>query len=232
MTQSRESEVEVLQLATVNALPAGHPEHATFSPFPVLGWVIRHRDGPILVDTGIGEGNAHIDEHYRPKTTPISAALAAVGLRTGDVSAVIISHLHFDHCGQLSSLTAPTYIQEAELEASKAEGYTVPEWAALPSGRLRPIRGDVEVASGVTAMLTPGHTPGHQSVLVEASGARVLLAAQCAFRAEELLSGAPSTSNLHARDWVAPARASLSRLRSLAPVEIHLSHDPRVTRID
>jgi N-acyl homoserine lactone hydrolase len=232
MTGRPETEVEVLQLATVTALPPGHPELATFSPFPVHGWVIRHHDGPILFDTGIGEGNAYIDEHYRPRITSISTALAAVGLTAGDLVAVVISHLHFDHCGQLGALTAPTYMQEAELEASKAKGYTVAEWAAVPPERLRPVRGDVEIASGVTAILTPGHTPGHQSMLVETNGARVVLAAQCAFRAEELLTGVPASSNLHARGWADAARTSLSRLRSLAPVEIHLSHDTRVTRIN
>jgi hypothetical protein len=83
MTARSDSEVEVLQLATVNALPPGHPEFATFSPFPVHGWVIRHRNGPILFDTGIGEGNTYIDEHYPPRITSISTALAG---KNGPVS--------------------------------------------------------------------------------------------------------------------------------------------------
>jgi glyoxylase-like metal-dependent hydrolase (beta-lactamase superfamily II) len=218
--------IDRLTLAVVGAVPEWHPEHTVFEPFPVHAWLVRHPDGPILVDTGIGVGHALIDEWYRPNVTPLVDALDAVGVEPADIVAVALSHLHFDHCGQQAALDAPVHVQTVEHDAAQAEGYTVPEWAAISADRLRLVDGDVEIAEGVTLLATPGHTPGHQSVLIEAGSKRVVLAAQCAFKSTELRSGEPWSSNLHGEDWEEPARRSLQRLRDLAPVTCHLSHDP------
>jgi hypothetical protein len=59
-------------LAVVEAVPVEHPAHITFEPFPVFGWVVRHPDGPIVVDTGVGIGNADIDGWYQPRVTPLA----------------------------------------------------------------------------------------------------------------------------------------------------------------
>lgn len=218
--------VERLLLAVVEAVPEWHPERATFQPFPVYAWLVRHPDGPILVDSGIGIGHALIEEWYRPRVTAIGDALGAVGVDATDVVALILSHLHFDHCGQTAALACPVYVQASEREAARAVGYTVPEWAEIPVDRLRVVDGDAEIAEGVRLLATPGHTPGHQSVLIEAGPQRVVLAAQCAFAAAELRSGVPAAANLHDETWDGPARDSLRLIRSLAPVTCHLSHDP------
>jgi glyoxylase-like metal-dependent hydrolase (beta-lactamase superfamily II) len=220
-----------LTLAVVNAVPESHPERDSFEPFPVHAWVVHHTDGPILFDTGIGLGNSWIDEHYRPRVVPLAEALRKIGLKPDDIVAVIVSHLHFDHCGQLSELSAPVYVQRTEYEASREEGYTVPEWAELPEDRLRLLDGDQEIIPGIQLLLTPGHTPGHQSVLVETTNGRVLLAAQCVFRANEMLDQEPSASNLHDETWADVARASLERLRQLAPVSVQFSHDTEVVAL-
>jgi glyoxylase-like metal-dependent hydrolase (beta-lactamase superfamily II) len=107
----------------------------------------------------------------------------------------------------------------------------VPEWAVIPEERLRLVHGDETIAEGVHLLSTPGHTPGHQSVLIEAGDDRVVVAAQCAYRAEELRSGQPSTSNLYDESWEGVARDSLQRLRALAPFTAHLSHDPEIVAI-
>ena len=224
--------IERLTLAVVEALPEHHPEHAGFRPFPVHAWLVRHPDGPILVDTGIGTGHPLIDEWYRPRVTPIGEALDAVGTDLRDVVAVVLSHLHFDHCGQQAAVAAPVHVQAAEHEAAKAGGYTVPDWAAIPPDRLRLVHGDDGIADGIRLLATPGHTPGHQSVLVEGGGERIVLAAQCAFTAAELSSGLPAASNLHDETWGEPARDSLARIHALGPVTCHLSHDPAVTVLD
>ena len=231
MPLSQLPHVDRLVLATVNSVPEWHPEHGTFEPFPVYAWVIRHPDGAILVDTGIGLGNGLIDEWYNPQAISLSAALGTAGLALSDITAVVVSHLHFDHCGQLATLSAPTYVQAVELDAAQASGYTVPEWAAIPGDRLRLVDGDREIAEGIRLLATPGHTPGHQSVLIEAGEKRVVIAAQCAYRAEELRSGEPAASNLHDETWIGAARGSLGRLRSLAPFTAHLSHDPEIVTI-
>lgn len=224
-------QIDRLVLATVTSVPEWHPEHGTFEPFPVHAWVIRHPDGAILVDTGVGLGNGLIDEWYNPQAISLSASLGTAGLAPSDIAAVVVSHLHFDHCGQQVTLSAATYVQAAEFEAAQAPGYTVPDWAAIPKNRLRLVRGDEDIAEGIRLLSTPGHTPGHQSVVIEAGDKRVVIAAQCAYRAEELRSGHPAASNLHDETWFDAAEDSLQRLRSLVPFTAHLSHDPEIVTI-
>lgn len=223
--------IDRLTLAVVTALPPQHPEHATFRPFPVHAWVIHHPEGPILFDTGIGFGNDWIDEHFAPKSTHLCDALSEIGLQTSDIATVVISHLHFDHCGQLGELSAPVYVQTAEYEASKEDGYTIPEWAEINEEQLRLVNGDVEILKGVWLFSTPGHTPGHQSILVEGGSSRILFGAQCASSAQEIRTLTPSVTNLHGDDWAISAAASLQRVKELAPTEVHLSHDIEIVSL-
>jgi glyoxylase-like metal-dependent hydrolase (beta-lactamase superfamily II) len=169
-----------------------------------------------------------IDEWYAPEVTPLREALASIGLEAADVAAVVLSHLHFDHCGQQRLLDAPVFVQATERRDAERPRYTVPEWAAIPAPRLRQVDGDEEIAEGVRLVATPGHTPGHQSVVVEAGDSRVVIGAQCAFRASEVRSGEPDVTNLHDASWRAVARDSLARLRSIRPAFFHLSHDPEI----
>jgi N-acyl homoserine lactone hydrolase len=219
--------VERLRLARLTRAPEWHPERAAF-PLPVHAWLVRHPDGPIVVDTGVGSGHEAIDDWYGPEVTPVADALGAVGVAAEDVVAIVISHLHFDHCGQQAALSAPVHVQRAEAEVAASEArYTVPEWAAVAPDRLHLVDGDTELVPGVRLLATPGHTPGHQSVVIDTEGGRVVLGAQCAFRADEVHTGEPSAANVHDPSWEAAARASLTRVRDLAPCVVELSHDER-----
>ena len=232
MALSRLPQIDRLVLATVTTVPEWHPHRDSFEPFPVHSWLIRHPDGAILVDTGVGVSNEVIDQWYHPRTTPLLDALSGAGVAASDIATVVVSHLHFDHCGQQGALAAPVYVQATEFEAAQAPGYTVPDWAAIPDDRLRLVHGDETIAEGVHLLSTPGHTPGHQSVLIEAGDYRVVVAAQCAYRAEELRSGQPSTSNLYDESWLDVAQDSLRHIRALAPCTTHLSHNPEIVVID
>ncbi len=223
--------VERLTLARVTAVPDWHPEHATFEPFPVHAWVVRHRDGVILVDTGIGTGNAVIDTWYRPEVVSLHDALGSVRLEPADITALVLSHMHFDHCGQQRLLDAPVFVQANEHAEARDPRYTVADWAAIPAERLRLVQGDEEIVEGVRIIATPGHTPGHQSVVIDTREGPVVLAAQCAFRASELLSGEPDATNLHDESWREAAHLSLARIQALGPATAHLSHDPHIVRL-
>ena len=211
----------------ITRVPDWHPEHDTFAAFPIHIWLVQHPEATILVDTGVGLHNAVIDDWYGPETVPISELLASEGLGPDDIDIVVLTHLHFDHCGQVLAIPAPVYIQAVELEAAQTPGYTVADWAAIPTSRLRVVEGDAEIAAGVRLLSTPGHTPGHQSVVIEDERGTVVIGGQCAFHGEELRSGEPADSNLHDETWREAATVSLARIAALDPWMVELSHaDP------
>lgn len=216
--------IDTLRLAVVTAVPSFHPEHDAFRPFPVNAFVVHHPDGAIVIDTGIGFDNPFIDELYPHTAERLIYALNRVGVDERAVQCIVNSHLHFDHCGQNAALSCPIVVQRAELEAARHPHYTVPEWAAMPTDRERVIDGDHEVARGVTALLTPGHTPGHQAVVIRGGDETVVVAAQCIFRRAAWHAGA-ETANVHDETWREAAADSLARLRAIRPARVLLSHD-------
>ncbi len=220
--------IERLDLATVE-LPADHPAASLGRSVAVHGFVIDHPDGVILVDTGVGFGNALIDELYEPSRAELLDALATVEVRPEDVVAVVNSHLHFDHCGQNPALfggAATFYAQAAEIAAVEADRfYTDSTWALAPADQRRTIRGDEQIAEGIRLIATPGHTVGHQSVLVEAAGRRVVIGAQVVWHAEELASEVASQANVDPiAELQSAAIESIRRVKALKPEVVHLSH--------
>jgi N-acyl homoserine lactone hydrolase len=192
--------------------------------FPVFAFLVLHPAGPILVDTGVGLGNALIDELYAPAHHDLDEALATHDVRTGDVATVITSHLHFDHCGQNGRFAgARIVVQRAEVEAATAPHYTVPDWAFPPGIDLTVVEGDHQVAAGVRVVATPGHTPGHQSVVVDGGdGARTIACCQASWDV-----GSFGAATLGDDGWDEPTgAASLERLHALDPDRVLLSHDP------
>ncbi len=130
--------VEVIEAARVTALPDFHPEAGpTFAGFPVNAFVIHHPDGPILVDTGIGTGNEHIDNWYRPLTSDLRAELTSRNIDPDSALTIVNTHLHFDHCGQNQSFpSASIYAQQAEIDVLASDPfYTVAAWAKMPLNR-------------------------------------------------------------------------------------------------
>ena len=216
--------IDVLRLALVTAVPEFHPEHHSLIPFPVHAFLVHHPDGPILVDTGIGFGNDVIDALYPHESTRVVDELHRCGVDERDVRLIVNSHLHFDHCGQNDALRCPIAVQRAEIDAAHQPYYTVEGWAAVPADRARILDGDGDLAPGVAALLTPGHTPGHQAVVITAADEVVVIAAQCIFRRAAWHDG-PEDSNLHDETWRTVAAESIERLRALQPRRVMLSHD-------
>lgn len=220
--------IERLDLATLE-LPAAHPAAELGRSIAVHGFLIDHPDGPILVDTGVGFGNALIDELYQPTCAELGQVLMRVGIDLDDVVAVVNSHLHFDHCGQNPAMfggATTFYAQAAEIAAVEEDRfYTDATWALAPDGQRRAIRGDETLAEGVTILATPGHTAGHQSVLVEGAGRRVVIGAQVVWHADELTDEVASRANVDPDpDLQAAAVESIRRLKALEPEIVHLSH--------
>lgn len=120
------------------------------------------------------------------------------------------------------------YAQAAEFESVEDDHfYTDARWALAPPMQRRIVVGDEQVADGVRILATPGHTAGHQSVLVEAAGRRVVIGAQVVWRSEEFSAEVASPANVDAvPDLQAVAVESIRRLKALAPEIVHLSHWP------
>lgn len=190
--------------------------------FPVFGFLIVHPNGPILVDTGVGTDSSLIEQLYSPVHHDLDDALARHHTRVDDVRIVITSHLHFDHCGQNRRFgAARVLVQAAECEAAREALYTIPEWAFPPELHLVEIDGDHEVAAGVRIVATPGHTAGHQSVVVDSvAGDRTIICAQASWDTNSFAAGVLGDDG-----WSQEAGAtSLRRLRDLRPDRVLLSH--------
>jgi N-acyl homoserine lactone hydrolase len=152
----------------------------------VFAFAVRHRNGVVLVDTGVGSGHPGLDSSYRPVRRPLVAALGEQGLRADDVCLLINTHLHFDHCGGNRLFPRiPICVQAAEYEAARRPRYTIPEWVDFPGARYRQLSGEAEIVPGVKVLPTPGHTPGHQSVVVDTAEGHVVIAGQAIYSVAE-----------------------------------------------
>ncbi len=189
----------------------------------MFAFLIRHPDGYVLVDTGVGKGHQGIETLHSPQVRPLSAELTARNVSPADIIAVINTHLHFDHCGENRQFpNTPIYVQRAEHEAAQEPLYSIPEWIDFEGADYHLLNGETEVAPGITATPTPGHTPGHQSVVIDSDEGRVIIAGHAAYNADEW-SG---TATSGAGEWSDEAYAhSLELLRKLRPNRVYFSHD-------
>lgn len=214
-------------------LPSSHPRADGAGDLantcPIRCQVVDHPDGLIVVDTGPRVGHPVIDELYAPEVVTVVEALNDAGFDERDVAALVLTHLHFDHCGQHHLFpSVPVWLAAAEIEAASEPYYTVPEWAEVDPDRRRiSVDGD-ELAPGVRILHTPGHTPGHQSVAVVGPDGLELVVGQACYDCAEFIIGEPAPTDAHGEHWREVGQASLDRLRALQPARAHFSHDATV----
>jgi glyoxylase-like metal-dependent hydrolase (beta-lactamase superfamily II) len=147
-------------------------------------YLIKHAQGWFLWDTGVADAVAAMPDGLapadpkavlwrRPKT--LAGELDRLGVKPADIKGMAVSHTHPDHVGNVELFpTTMLYVQKAEYEwpgANNAPRFKVEHPVTKLEGD-RDIFGD----GSVTILSTPGHTPGHQSLLVKLpkSGAIVL----------------------------------------------------------
>lgn len=146
---------------------------------PVLAYLVQRDEGLLLFDTGVGAADPETEAHYRPRRRPLEAALAAAGVTLTDISLVVNCHLHFDHCGGNPLLGGkPILVQSTELATARQGGYTIEELVDFPGATYKEITGEAEVWPGVRIVPTPGHTAGHQSLVIQQSDGTLVLAGQ------------------------------------------------------
>jgi N-acyl homoserine lactone hydrolase len=176
-------------------------------PLPIHCWAIEH-DGVLrLVDTGetAAARNVPFAQMHVSQDQELPAAMAAAGLELDDVSEVVLTHAHGDHIDGLVHVRGRVLVNEAELRFVASPMARVmrrvlrqplpagfaPEPFALDGGpfgafaRSRALSDD----GRIVAVDTPGHTPGHISVIcVDDAGNHVMLAGDTTDSLEQLHS--------------------------------------------
>jgi glyoxylase-like metal-dependent hydrolase (beta-lactamase superfamily II) len=141
---------------------------------PFRSYAIRYGEGPVtLVDTGIGPADS-LAASYAPVPGRLPEELSAAGIDPGEVTAIVLTHLHSDHVGWAVPADSPftaarVIVQQADVAAYTAMRDQAGQYDRLieplrRDSRLQEIEGGLVLAPGVRIVPTPGHTPGHQSV--------------------------------------------------------------------
>jgi N-acyl homoserine lactone hydrolase len=176
-------------------------------PLPIHLWVVEHDGRRILVDTGETAAARDIPfARFRVAADDeLPAALATVGLTVGDIDEAVLTHMHGDHVDGAVHLQRPVLVHDAELAYARSatsrffqrvlrqplpDGveYEPVKLDGGPFGAFdasRPLTGD----GRVVAVATPGHTPGHISIIcIDDEGRHVLLAGDATDTIEQLLA--------------------------------------------
>jgi N-acyl homoserine lactone hydrolase len=166
----------VLAIGNVErSLTVFHRDYGVKKEGPVVAWLLMNGDQKILVDTGIfgpSDASDTLGVFSRTPEQRLEAQLSRFNTLPSEISLVINTHLHFDHCGGNGYFTGARFIaQKREMEYTKhplpvtKSDYRV----EVREGDFELVDGDVEIAPGIKVILTPGHTLGGQAVLVETS---------------------------------------------------------------
>ncbi len=151
--------------------------------------LVRGPGFTVLVESGLGtKWQAREREIYAIDNPPdLTGSLAARGVRAGDVDALVLSHLHFDHAGGATRLedgfpvpvfsNAILHVQSGELAHARAPherdraSYDPRDWEPYAArGRLEALEGEAEIRPGVRVVPLPGHNAGMQAVRIDSGG--------------------------------------------------------------
>lgn len=226
-------------------------DDSRLEPLPIWCWVIDHPGGVIVVDVGETTavfGPRAVDLGARllvdrdgfdlSPADELAAQLDSIGIDPGDVTTVVLTHLHFDHAGAVDRFpNADVLVSRREYWSHRLLplGSSLHRW----SDRVEPtlVRYDddgigpfdrserVTDDGAVQVVPTPGHTPGHQSVIVRQDDGLLFLAGDTTFTERQLLEDEIVGIALDAR----ASRRTMGRIRRLAATEptVYLpSHDP------
>jgi N-acyl homoserine lactone hydrolase len=220
----------------VIALPTGEftfPEGEEYAGQTglLVAYAIRHAGGVFLFDTGFAPAGPELDPFYlrwnvRPRD--LIEVLSNAGVAHGEVASIANCHLHLDHSGQNDLFPGvPIYVQTPEWDAAHEPDYTYIPSIDFPGATYEQRTGDYEIAPGIRVFATPGHSPGHQSLVVDTPDGPLLLAGQAVYSHGEWagIAGAREGATT-ARDGDAYAR-SIARLKALKPRRVLFGHDPR-----
>jgi glyoxylase-like metal-dependent hydrolase (beta-lactamase superfamily II) len=196
---------------------------------PFRCFAVRIEDGPeagrvVLIDTGIGPAGSPAAS-WAPVPGRLPDELAAAGIHPDEVSSVVLTHMHTDHVGWAvrGPAEAPEaayfrnaryLLQQAEIDAIEATSPRLVDWLLTPlraTDQLSAVDGEAALAAGLRVVPTPGHTPGHQSVLLTAADDTVLFTGDLLVHTVQLIY--PDLPYANESD---PAQARITRVGALA----------------
>jgi N-acyl homoserine lactone hydrolase len=246
---TKDAKPSIDRLYVLNAGIAVAPDRSVYSPGIGIGEQITlscnayliHRAGAwILWDTGIedaiaGEPGGRIIAHgiRGIVVRTIRCQLADIGIAPADIGTVILSHAHFDHIGNAGLFRhASWYIQRREHAAMfgpdyEQHGYSPSLYRDLAQAKVTLMDGDRDIfADGsVKVISTPGHTPGHCSLLVRlAKTGPVLLTADVAHFRSNMEQRCVPTMNNDAEE----TRSSMERVDTIVrdeSAQLWINHD-------
>lgn len=221
---------------------------------PVPGVLLQTDGGWVLLDTGFNTAlirDPYLRRRYFPSAEyqpvlpgpgePIEESLSEIGIDVDDIGLVAVSHLHVDHSGGLKLFAGrvPVHAQRRELDYGLSN-HPEPQRHSIfrvdfddPAIDWRLADGEAEIAPGVTAIPTYGHTPGHQSFLVEldesVGGGGYVFAFDAADLTENIEGELPIGGfiDVDPQDTVEPIRR-LKRLARDRGYPLIPGHDPHV----
>jgi glyoxylase-like metal-dependent hydrolase (beta-lactamase superfamily II) len=159
--------------------------------------LIEHPSGLVLIDTGAGNKESPkfkdiygIENEGAEGATMLEDGLKQIGVAPSDIAVVINTHLHFDHAGgntratpegriEITFPNATYIVRRGEYDYAlhpnerTAASYFDRNYHPLEAaGKLELITREKQIVKGIRAIPTPGHTPFHQSILIESAGER------------------------------------------------------------
>ena len=199
---------------------------------PIYVFYLEGGDQRVLVDTGMEEFMipAGAEEETGLKIMEFEDALATVNVKPEDVDIVVQTHLHNDHCENTYKCTrAKIYVQQAELDFFKSPHPLDHRYYSdlLDESEVVAVEGDAEIVPGIRVVLTPGHTPGGQSVAVQTDEGTAVITGFCCNGNNFPTVGPAVTPGVHIN--AIEAYESAQRVKDMADILIPI-HDIAVGR--
>jgi glyoxylase-like metal-dependent hydrolase (beta-lactamase superfamily II) len=217
---------------------------------PVSMWVIDHAKGLVVFDTGnnvaVSDGNCK--KYWTPadcdflkpsqkRGDVIDEQLKKLGFSADRVKAVVTSHTHLDHVGNIAMFPKAIHVlQKKELyqgwwpevfQGRKPVGtFVMEDLMKAREFNYLELEGDYDLFGDGTVMIlsTPGHTQGHQSMKVKLASGQTIIMSQDAIWMQENLDGHPAGLNYSVQDYTKSV-TRMKMMRDLEGAEIFMAHD-------